>query len=485
MAVIQIPPFGGGGGGDHHTLVNLGLDDHLQYLTQARGDARVKLGLMSLLSGTVIKVHPIYIDNADLLQYGTIAAALAKAATLAAVSGPVVTVHVLPGIHTVVDTLVIAPNVALVFEQAVISISGWTGIAGNPLFEMTGYSILANPFLWNIGFAPHPFTGNSWIKVRDSASSAFALLIGVQIWDVQGGATTGVLIEDGAGAAVNAFIDGGMYSMVTSGSAVEATGNSNLQVQAGTHIAALLGTCIKCIDNVGLVGPHLSVYSTYLNNLGLPTPLIDVSPNTVIGPDAMKGSFFDLARTNIDLLTHPSVETMLNSGEIFQNEWPDLAKPDPEAYSLRSGLELARVQVLDSALGHTHGGASDDGAPVPYLMTYQAVRDMMIDVAEVYFSGMHSTNGIKVPRNGYITRVAFANDDPLTRDINIWKFHETGAVLTLLATISLAGDLSVTYIFPVPVFIDQGDHLIAALEPGVGTALNACLVMTVLAVTGP
>jgi len=35
-----IGTFGGGAGGDHHTLSNLGLDDHPQYHTDARGDGR-------------------------------------------------------------------------------------------------------------------------------------------------------------------------------------------------------------------------------------------------------------------------------------------------------------------------------------------------------------------------------------------------------------------------------------------------------------
>ena len=468
MAVILIPP-NTGAGEDHDLLIHLDRDTHLQYLTQARGDARVKVGLMSLLSGTVVKAHPNYVDNPDLLQYSTISAALVKAATLVAPNF-LVAVEVMPGVHPVVDTLVIPNGVALVFPQtqALLDLSGWTGAAGNPLFDLSGISILVNPFLWNIGVAPHPFTGYSWIKVNPSALS---WIVGMQMWDLQGGATIGVDVQDGA----TATLEGGMYSMVTSGYAVRATGGSSLVVDVGTHVVALFGTCIKCLDNVGLVGPSLSLYSTYLNNLGTPLNLIDISPNTSIGPEAFKGSFFDLAKTNIPRGTYP-IDTMLNSKEILQLEWPDASKPDPEAYSLKSGLALAKIQVLDRVYGHRHSGI-DDGAPVSYLMNYYADRASMVAGSRVYFARMNSSNGVKVSRTGKLVGVGFTNDNVLTRDLKIWQFEEP-ATLTLIATVSLVGQRYVDYVLPVGAGLDAGDHLIAALEPGTGAASNANLVMT-------
>ena len=474
MAVILIPPGGGGGGGDHSALIHLSADDHLQYLTSTRG----KTLISTLLSGTVVRAHPNYTDDATLLQYSTISAALVKAAALA-VTNTIVAVEVMPGVHPVVNTLAIPNGVALVFPQtqALLDLSGWIGAAGNPLFDLSGFSMLANPVLWNIGLGPHPFTGYCWINVNPSALS---FLSGMMLWDLQGGATTGVKIQDGA----TVLLDGGMYSGVTSGAVVQMTGASTLTVEVGTHIAALFGTCIKCFDNVGLVGPRLSVYSAYLNNLGTPSLLIDVSPNTSVGPDALKGSFFDLAKTNIDYGTHLALATMLNSKEIFQNEWPDMAKPDPAAYSLESGLALARIQVLDRAAGHRHVGSSDDGAPVPYLVNYYADRANMAAGSTVYFAGMNSSNGMKVSSTGKLVGVSFTNDNALTRDLQVWRFEEP-ATLTLIATVSLVGQRFIDYVLPVSAGLDGGDHLIAALEPGTGAASNALLTMMMSAQTGP
>jgi hypothetical protein len=484
MAVILIPPGGGGGGGDHSTLIHLSADDHPQYLTSGRGDLRyeqlgaVLNGLKSLSSGSVVKVHPNYPDDDDLLQYTDISTGLAKAHALAISSGDIVLVQVLPGTHPVVDTLQIQNGVAVVFDPgALIDLSGWTGIAGNPLFELSGLSLLYDLFLWSYAFAPHPFTGHSWIKIKDAAPYTLAFLVNVQHWDTQGGATYLVDVLDGLLGANDLFIFGGFYSSVSTGASIVGRGNCAVHVESGTKVSNIFGNCLKCFDNLALQGPNLYVHTTQLTKID-GGDIISVSPNTNLGVGSGEGSIIELSKFNAPYtgVGYNFLKSMVGATSIFQERWvnPDILIPDPEKYSLDRGLEYAHLKTLDPSVGHRHGSLADDGGPVVTLSVRQARKDLMPAGVLAYFDGMNSSNGVPAGVEWALAGIIFENDNVVTRNLKIWQYDPSTSTLTLIDTIAVSGVQRIIKTYTNPGTYDGADHLlIAALESGTGAAANA------------
>lgn len=466
---------------DHNKLNNLTVGDpHTQYWNSTRGVAAIAAQRPTRW----IEVDPGLTPSLQYQQYSSIAAGLAAADALVLSLGEPVGVRI-SGLMKPVGTMNINGFVTLEFESGSnIDFSAWVG--GGPLFQMKGVGVsLINPPLSQGFVGAHPFTGGNWIEVIDDpALLTLAFISGMLFWDNQGGATRAIQL-DGTAAAnqVNLFVDRCNISALTTAQAINAVGNARL-TSFLTKVDTI-GEAIR-LRTDGVTHAKLALNSTnYIYAIGGNTIHADAAGNVL----SAKGSFFDLGNTTGITVAAGDVTDMLNSDEIYQRSLVNADYSDPEDHSLNSALEELKLWIAGSAVspgrGHAHTGSDSQRVAYSAILNhpgrpYQARRAVMVAGSLVYFLGMNSSNGIKLDETGVLVAATFTNDNSLTRDLKIWKFDESGPTLTLLRTITLSAERSKRVVFGTPDTILVGEHLIAGLEAGTGSAANANLVMEVL-----